>query len=158
MGIIEVVNNIKINAMSIPTANMASFGDISLYDNKATIKYPYVNIDVVNNKVTNNSNKTYTFRIYVCDRNEPYVAYNKAELILDSLLNQLQIENYSTNYFTLNFQDIVNGVWADIIFESNVDLACPIKAIGESGYVILENSDFIRNFLLKEDDGKIEIE
>lgn len=117
MGIVEIVNNIKVTSMSIPTCNMASFGDISLYDNKATIKYPYVNIDVVNNNVVNNSNKKYTFRIYICDRNEPYLAYNKCELILDTLMNKLQIENYTTSYFTLNFQDVVNGIYADVNYE-----------------------------------------
>lgn len=158
MGIVEIVNKLKVDAMSIPTTNMASFGDISLYDNKATIRYPYVNIDVVNSNVINNSNKKYTFRIYVCDRNEPYLAYNKCELILDTLLNQLDISNYTVNYFTLNFQDVVNGIYADITFEANVDLICAVLPSGEKGYIILENSDFVRYYLLKEDGGKIEID
>lgn len=157
MGIVEIVNKIKTTAMSIPTTNMASFGDISLYDNKATIKYPYTNIDVVNNNVVNNSNKKYTFRIYVCDRNEPYLAYNKCELILNELMKNLEVENYITSYFTLSFKDKINGIFTDIIFESSIDLACLIEE-NLYGYIILENSDYIKNYLKTEEDGKFEIE
>ena len=43
MSLITTVDNIKTLAINTPTVSMSSFGDISLYDNKSIIKYPYVN-------------------------------------------------------------------------------------------------------------------
>ena len=157
MSLITTVDNIKTLAINTPTVSMSSFGDISLYDNKSIIKYPYVNIDVVSNDVANNNNKSYTFRIYVCDKNEPYIAYNKCELILDTLLNSLEVSDYKTNYFTLSFKDMINGIFADITVESNINLSCIISE-EDKEFIILENSDFIKYFLLKEDGSKIELE
>ena len=157
MSLIRTVDNIKILAINTPTVSMSSFGDISLYDNKSIIKYPYVNIDVVSNDVVSNNNKTYTFRIYVCDKNEPYIAYNKCELILDTLLNNLEVSNYKTNYFTLSFKDMINGIFADVTVDSTINLSC-IVSEEDKEFIILENSDFIKYFLLKEDGSKIELE
>jgi hypothetical protein len=64
----KYADNLKILAINTPLCNMASFGDIQLYNYKSTIKYPYVNIDVVNS-VNRGGGKTYTLRVYVCDRN-----------------------------------------------------------------------------------------
>lgn len=157
MSLITTVNDIKTLAINTPTVSMASFGDISLYDNKSIIKYPYVNIDVVSNNVVSNNNKSYVFRIYVCDKNEPYIAYNKCELILDTLLNSLEVSEYKTNYFTLSFKDMINGIFADVMVESTINLSC-IVSEEDKEFIILENSDFIKYFLLKEDGSKIELE
>ena len=151
MSLITTIDNIKTLAINTPTVSMGSFGDISLYDNKSIIKYPYVNIDVVSNDVANNNNKSYTFRIYVCDKNEPYIAYNKCELILDTLLNSLEVSDYKTNYFTLSFKDMINGIFTDITVESNINLSCIVSKKEDKEFIILENSDFIKYFLLKED-------
>lgn len=155
MGLYSTVNDLKIVAINTWTCNMASFGDISEYDNKTTIAYPYVNIDVVTGAVTNNGAKEYTFRIYVCDRNEPYIAYNKAELILDTMMHTLDIPNYTINYFTLDFKDVVNGIYADIQLQSKIDLSCFVDD-DSTGYVILENGDVVaKNYVLTEVGGHV---
>ena len=79
-GIYNVAEKLKDTAIRNPMVGMSSFGDIQLYNNKASVKYPYVNFDIVSSYVSNFV-KTYTMRIYSCDRNEPYIAYNKTELI-----------------------------------------------------------------------------
>lgn len=111
MGIYNIVNKLKTIAINIPMVNQCSFGDIMEYDNKATIKYPYINIDVVTANVVNYA-QTYTFRIYVCDRNDPYIAYNKTEVIINNFLknNDISADKYTLNYFSLNFKDRVNGI------------------------------------------------
>ena len=146
MGIYTTINKLQILAINTKMVNMCSFGDIMLFDNKATIKYPYVNIDVVNASVTNFV-QTYTFRIYVCDRNEPYIAYNKAETILNTFLknNAIDITNYTINYFTLNFKDIVNGVWADIIIQVPLVTECDTFIDLGEGYITQQNDKFILN-------------
>ena len=83
--ILNIVNNLKLAAINSPMCNQSSFGDITLYDNKSDIKYPYCNIDVVSGFVSDFSIE-YTIRLYVCDRNEPYIAYNKTEQILTQIL------------------------------------------------------------------------
>lgn len=111
MGIYSITNKLKEVAINTPMVNMAMFGDIMDYDDKADIKYPYVNIDVVSANVVNYA-QTYTFRIYVCDRNAPYIAYNKTEAIINTFLknNEINAERYTINYFTLDFKDQVHGV------------------------------------------------
>ena len=125
MGIYTITNKLKTIAINIPMVNQSSFGDIMEYDDKATIKYPYVNIDVVSASVVNYA-QTYTFRIYVCDRNEPYIAYNKTEAIINTFLknNEINAERYTINYFTLNFKDQINGVWADITIQAPLEFDC----------------------------------
>jgi hypothetical protein len=144
MGIRKVIDNLKILSINTEMVNQASFGDINLYDNKKTIKYPYVNIDVLTSFVRNYSKK-YKFRIYVCDRNDPYTAYNKAELILDSILKNVEIDiaQYTTNYFIYNFQDQVHGVYADVDIEEKLLTDCSIVEVGDVGYILQENGDLI---------------
>lgn len=143
--ITRVIDKLKIYAINTPMVNQASFGDISLYNHKTTIKYPYINFDVINS-TNRNGIKTYKFRIYVCDRNEPLTAYNKTEVILDTLLNniELQITNYVTNYFTLNFQDVVNGVFVDIDYEEQQQLECLSVLDDGDDYILMENGDLIK--------------
>lgn len=152
MGIFELSNNLKLLAINTQMVNQSSFGDIQLYNNRATVKYPYVNLDVVSARV-NNYSKTYTFRIYVCDRNEPYIAYNKCELILDSIMkhHQLQADNYNTNFFTLNFKDLVNGCWADFTIETPLVSDCTVDSgdyniilENNTGFVVDEDGNFIK--------------
>lgn len=146
MGIYNITNNLKSVAINIPMVNMASFGDIMEYDNKADIRYPYVNIDVVNASVVNYA-QTYMFRIYVCDRNEPYIAYNKAEAIINTFLknNNINAERYTINYFTLNFKDLVHGVWADIQMQVPLVFDCDeIQALENDSYIITDNGDLIK--------------
>ena len=140
-----LVDKVKFKAISHPLVNMASVGDISLFDNKATIAYPYVNVDVVN-CLRKDFLKTYTLRIYVCDRNEPYIAYNKTELILTEVLEQLDIFDLDIKYFNNDFQDIVNGVYVDIQFQ--IPIGCSTESIFDHSlftdvFIILENGDFL---------------
>ena len=128
---------------------MASFGDISLYDDKATIAYPYVNFDIVNSSVINYV-KTYTIRMYVCDRNIPYIAYNKTELIADDLLKTLDTDVYNMNYFTLDFKDVVNGVWCDFEIQTALEGGCTYNSLfnnslllEDGNFIVLENGDLI---------------
>ena len=141
----SLVDKVKFQAISHPLVNMASVGDISLFDNKATIAYPYVNVDVVN-CLRKDFLKTYTLRIYVCDRNEPYIAYNKTELIITEVLEQLDIFDLDIKYFNNDFQDVVNGVYVDIQFQ--VPIGCSTESIFDYSlftdvFIILENGDFL---------------
>ena len=125
---------------------MASFGNIMDYDNKPNIKYPYVNIDVVNSVVQNFA-QTYTFRIYVCDRNKPYIAYNKTEAILNTFLknNEVFAVNYTINYFSIDFKDQVNGVWVDMTIQTPLVTECIApKIVEDESYIITDNGDLIK--------------
>lgn len=146
MGVYRITNKLKEIAINTSMVNMASFGDIMEYDNKATIKYPYVNIDIVTANVVNFA-QSYTFRIYVCDRNKPYVAYNKTEAIINKFLknNDISAVNYTLNYFSIDFKDQVNGVWADIIIQVPLVTECNESMLIESeSYIITENGDLIK--------------
>lgn len=124
MGIYNLANKIKKAAMHTPMVSMASFGNISEYDNKKTIAYPYINVDVNTNMVKNNSVGTYSIRIECVDRNEPFEAYNKCETILDTLMNTLEIKAYTIDYFTLNYQDMVNGCYVVLEYTDKLELKC----------------------------------
>ena len=146
MGVYRITNKLKEIAINTSMVNMASFGDIMEYDNKATIKYPYVNIDIVTANVVNFA-QSYTFRIYVCDRNKPYVAYNKTEAIINKILknNDISAVNYTLNYFSIDFKDQVNGVWADIIIQVPLVTECNESMLIESeSYIITDNGDLIK--------------
>jgi hypothetical protein len=130
MGIYKLASDIKKMAIMTPNVAMASFGDISLYDNKSIILYPYVNIDIINDIVDGNANCTYKFAIYVIDRNDEYEAYNKCELILDELMQKLQIENYNTNFIHKDFQDQVIGVYTELSYEDTIGLSCQYYEYG----------------------------
>lgn len=146
MGIYELTNKLKRVAIDIPMVNMASFGDIMDYDNKPNIKYPYVNIDVVNSVVQNFA-QTYTFRIYVCDRNKPYIAYNKTEAILNAFLknNEVFAVNYTINYFSIDFKDQVNGVWVDMTIQTPLVTECiEPKIVEDESYIITDEGDLIK--------------
>lgn len=125
MGIYNLIHKLQILAINTKMVNMCSFGDIMEYDNKATVKYPYVNIDVVKSSV-NSFIQTYTLRFYVCDRNAPYIAYNKTETILNNIFkrNDIDSNNYTINYFSLDFKDKVNGVWADVVVQIPLNVNC----------------------------------
>lgn len=144
MGIYNIVNKLKTIAINIPMVNQSSFGDIMDYDNKPTIKYPYVNIDVVNAQIQNFA-QTYTFRIYVCDRNAPYIAYNKAEAIVNTFLknNEVFTANYTINYFSMNFKDIVNGVWVDMTIQVPLVTECSSFEDLREGYLLQEGGKYI---------------
>lgn len=144
MGIYKIINELKDIAISSTTVSDANYGDISLYDNKTNIKYPYVNFDVINTRVQD-SILFYNIRIYVMDRNEPYIAYNKTELILNTILKNILIDanTYTVNYFTLNFKDLVNGCWTDFEYAIENIIEClPILPDGEK-YIITEDLDYI---------------
>ena len=138
--IYNITNELKHLAISNPLVNMASIGDINLYQDKATIKYPYVNFDVVNTDVYDFV-ATYNIRMYVCDRNTtPYIAYNKCETIANDLLKEIEIKQYTINYFTLNFKDVVDGVWVDFELEVPIEGNCAYKSL--FGYQLLEEGNF----------------
>lgn len=146
MGIYNIVNKLKTIAINIPMVNQSSFGDLMDYDNKATIKYPYVNIDCLTSSIVNYA-QNYTFRIYVCDRNEPYIAYNKTEAIINTFLknNEISAERYTLYYFSYNFKDQVNGVYADIQVEVPLVFDCDeIQALENDSYIITDNGDLIK--------------
>lgn len=124
MGIYKLTNDMKQLAMHTPLVSMASCGNIDDYDNRKNIHYPYVNIDVISNKISNNSIGSYSIRIECIDRNEPFKAYNKCESIIDHMMNFLQIQKYTINYFTLNYQDMVNGCYVDILYDDELNLKC----------------------------------
>ena len=148
--IYPLMHNLKFHSIKHPMVNMASVGDMSLYDNKATIRYPYVNLDVVSSSVVNYSKK-YTIRLYVCDRQKDIlVSYNKTELIADNILKDLQMTNYVVNYFHNDFQDDVDGVWVDFQYEIAVTSECTYATLfnanillEDGNFIMLENGDLI---------------
>lgn len=143
--IAKVIDDLKITAMNTPLVNMVSFGQLSLYNEKKTIKYPYVNIDIVNANKSGGV-KNYKFRIYVCDRNDVVTAYNKTELILDQILNSenYYTKDYSVNYFTEEFKDITSGVFVDVDVEEDMITECDLSIAEEVGFILQENGDLIR--------------
>lgn len=141
MGVISTINKIKFECTKHPMVNMASVGDISLYEDKATIKYPYINLDVVNTSIRDYV-QTYTFRIYVCDRNNPYIAYNKCEVIMNNILKAIDIQSYTIEFFTLNFADIVNGCFTDFQIQVPLEGSCTYDSLFNS-FLLLEDSEFI---------------
>ena len=146
MGIYSITNKLKTIAINTPMVQMASFGDLMDYDNKATIKYPYVNIDCLTSSIVNYA-QNYTFRIYVCDRNAPYIAYNKTEAIINTFLknNEINAVRYTLYYFSYNFKDQVNGVYADIQVEVPLVFDCDeIQALENDSYIITDNGDLIK--------------
>lgn len=118
MSLKYVINDLITMASSLPTCKNSGFGDLRLYDNKADVEYPYVNIDILSSTVFNGSSKNYKLRVYVMDKNESYIAYNKSELLLNLIMAQYEIPNFIVNYFDLDYKDMVSGVYAD--FEYNV--------------------------------------
>lgn len=148
--IYPLLHSIKFHSIKHPMVNMSSVGDIQLYDNKSTILYPYVNIDVVSSSIVNYSKK-YTIRLYVCDRQkDPLVSYNKTELIADNIIKDLQITNYTVNYFHNDFGDDVDGVFIDFEYEVPVLGECTYSFLFNSNilledgaFIMLENGDLI---------------
>lgn len=124
MGIYKLFNDIKTVAMQIPNVAMSAFGDILLYGEKKDIYYPYVNVDILKNNVSNNIVGQYGVRVYVLDRNDVFEAYNKTELILDELMNKLGVKNYNVNYFTLDYKDQINGIYTDITYDDIIKIDC----------------------------------
>lgn len=147
--IYQLANQLKYEAIKHPMVNMASFGSLSLYDDKATIAYPYVNFDVIRSNVRSYLN-TYTVRMYVVDRNDPYIAYNKCEVIINNILKSKEIDNYSIEYFTLEYKDIVNGAFVDFNIDVRLDGNCVYDSLfndnlllENGGFVLQENGDLI---------------
>lgn len=124
MGIYKLFNDIKTVAIQIPNVAMSAFGDILLYGEKKDIYYPYVNVDILKNNVSNNIVGQYGVRVYVLDRNDVFEAYNKTELILDELMNKLGVKNYNVNYFTLDYKDQINGIYTDITYDDIIKIDC----------------------------------
>lgn len=139
--IYALINKLKYTAIKHPMVSMSSFGDITLYEDKLTIAYPYVNFDVINSTIKNYV-KTYNIRVYVCDRNNPYIAYNKTEVILDDILKSLEIDEYRVNYFTLNFKDVVNGLYVDFSIDVALEGSCTYDSLFNSS-LLLEEGTFI---------------
>lgn len=146
--IYKLANQLKYDAIQHPMVNMAAFGSLSLFDDKSRIAYPYVNFDVVSSRVVNYL-KTYTIRMYICDRNEPYIAYNKTETIADDILKALEIESYTINYFTLEYKDITNGVFTDFEIQVPMTGDCSYDSLftllvqEQGGFVLQKNGDLI---------------
>ena len=141
------INKVKQAATEHPLVNQVCFGPIEEYDHKATIKYPYVNVDIVSCALYNAA-QTHKFRVYVMDRNKIEEAYNKTELIITDMMILLDVNSYTINYFNYNFKDMVNGVYADIEIEGVVSTDCTSDAYadiyGAEGFILTENGDLIR--------------
>lgn len=147
MGIYNLIEKLKELAIEIPMVSGCSIGDVMKYDDKASVKYPYVNIDVVKADVKNFV-QTYTLRIYTLDRNKPYIAFNKCENILNTFLknNDLDTVNYLINYCTLDYKDMVNGCWTDMEITVPLVTECDTFTDLGEGYINQEqNSKYILN-------------
>lgn len=156
MGIYNLINKLKETATDIPMVNQCTFGDINDYNEKASNEYPYVNIDIIKADVVNFA-QTYTFRIYVCDINKPFTAYNKTENILNTFLkrNGIDTVNYDVNYFSIDFKDMINGVWADMLITVPLVTECDTFVDLGEGYITDETND---NYVLSEDGDLIKLD
>lgn len=139
--IYPLINKAKYQAIKHPFVNMAAFGSIELFNDKATIQYPYVNFDIISNTV-NDYVKTYTIRMYVMDRNEPYIAYNKTEVIADDILKSLDVEDYTILYFTIEYKDVSNGVYTDFTIQVPLEGSCTYDSLFNSA-LLLEDGNFV---------------
>lgn len=147
--ILPIFETLQEKAIAQPMVNMCSFGDIYLYENKKDIKYPFVNFDVVKS-TKKNSIMEYVIRVYICDRNVTvYNAYDKCEVIATQFLDSIEINSYSIQYFTLNFKDVVDGIFVDFIFQAVIENNCNYQSIWndyklkESGFTQNEEGDII---------------
>lgn len=150
MGIYKISKDLQVRAINSKMVGQASVGDIQIYNNSSISKYPFVNFDVISSEILGYA-KEYNFRIYVCDRNSPYVAYNKTEIILDNILKGIEVEAYTVNYFTLDFKDLVNGVWSDFKIQVPLQTDC----ITDEGYILDETA---LNYIEDEDGNLIKQE
>jgi len=142
--VIQFLNNLKTIAISSPLVAMSSVSSIIDYENKPDIKYPFVNIDLVSLSVQNYS-KLYKVRIYICDRNpNEFNSYNKSAIILDDILKTIGIEvnNYTANFFRLDFLDMVNGCWSEVDIEGDMVLECD-GLLDSKTYVVTEQGDYV---------------
>lgn len=165
MGIYKIAQKIKGSSMKVQAINMASFGDIKLIENYKSVMYPFMNCDVVLSNTINNAAKLYTMRIYICDRNDSYIAYNKTELLMDELMVILKIDTYNINYFNFEYSDFnfsnkdgVNGVYVDIVFEDKITLKCVYEEVDDKSWIITENGDYLRSFITLENGGRTDQE
>ena len=163
--IYKEIQIIKQQAIRLQGINMCSFGAIQEIDDKKSIFYPLVNVDVVKGQTINNSVQKHTVRIYVMDRNAPYIAYNKCELLLNELMLLLEIPTFTINYFNYNYSDFefknsnkVNGVYCDVEIESEIKLKCIYDELADKSFVITEESDYIKEYLLQENSGRVFVE
>ena len=74
------ISKVKQAAIENPLVNQVCFGPIEEYDHKATIKYPYVNIDIVKNIIM------YKNPIKILEYNNFF--NNNEEVIKDEYLNK----------------------------------------------------------------------
>jgi hypothetical protein len=147
--ILPVFESLQQKAIAQPMVNMCSYGDIYLYENKKDIKYPFVNFDIVKS-TKKNSIMEYVIRVYICDRNVTvFNAYDKCEVIATQFLDSIEVNSYSIQYFTLNFKDVVDGIFIDFIFQARIENNCDYKSIWndyllkESGFTQNEQGDII---------------
>lgn len=146
MNVLQLTTELKTRAINTPMVHMSSYGDIQNYNHKASIWYPLVNFDVLSERVTRGEVR-YRVRVYVVDRNpEEYISYNKTSLILKNILKhpQLEVEEYTANYFRMDFLDQSHGVWTDVEISRPVVMECYTEEDTEGGRVQLEdNSGFV---------------
>lgn len=113
----NLLENLKITAIQHPLVQMSAIDDLIEYQNRP-VRYPFVNINIVDSNVTNGL-KRYNVRIYVLDiQRNVNVAWNKCELILEDILKQNGFKNYNIFYFKDDFKDIVSGCYCDIKYEN----------------------------------------
>lgn len=143
----NLLDNLKITAIQHPLVQMSAIDDLVEYQNRP-VRYPFVNINVVDSNVTNGLKK-YNVRIYVLDRQKNVnVAWNKTEIILEDILKQAGFKNYNIYYFKDDFNDIVSGCYCDIKYENiragkgSETGTCDYRAITD-GYIVQQDEDYI---------------
>lgn len=161
--IYKEIQIIKQKAIRLQGINMSTFGAIQEIDDKKSIFYPLCNVDVVKGQTINNSVQKHTVRIYIMDRNSPFIAYNKCELLMNELMLLLEIPTFTINYFNYNYSDFefknsnrVNGVYCDVEIESEIQLKCIYDE--DNRFIITEESDYVKSYLLTEPGGRVPVE
>jgi hypothetical protein len=142
--VINVTDYIRHVAMESPLLMSSYKGEMPIPDNSPVVKYPYLNIDVLSTDRTD-YHKEYKFRIWVCDRNDVYIAYSKCEQIIIELMAGLAIDVYKYEYFKNDYQDGVHGCFIDFGFLVDKDCVELPNFDYEITKYRIENGVYIKN-------------
>lgn len=130
--------------MNTKLVRQTGYGNIiEKFNNHADILYPYANFEIISNNVNNYSNN-YSIRLYVMDRNtDEYLSFNKADLIINHLLKntQLDIANYTYTFFDFDYKDNVHGAFCDFVLDT--EFVLEQKCDNNANYIVTEYGDFI---------------
>ena len=153
----KILKNLKYAFINHKMVNEVSDQPLLEYENKP-VKYPFVNIDLTNANVTKGV-VNYTLNIHILDRQmngvSQIVSYAKCEKILNEVIKGVYNKNnYSINFLTDRFPDIVSGCQTTLIIEDKLaNVICDYENMMNN--IITENNNL---FIITEKDEYIKTE